>query len=744
MNRTSSIQLQQHTTLFPDANRTANHTINKPHQVQRTRLTTRPAFTSFPNGMLPKALARARLAAMQVVLCVVICSQTARAALDEVVLFEDGFNSLPPGMFSAGVIGAHAEYHYLRALAPKGNWVVACFRSESSQRAWHVLGEPGKRFMYQSYTASPAERRYTHPILCGGNELWRDYTLEAVFVPESQEGQSGILFRYHNNRCYYFFGVEGTNAVIKRVKHERAFHEADEHLLARKNFTWQPGEKLRVRVSVNSSRITATLNHTLVLEAEDTTFAQGKIGLLADVPTRFYSVQVSASQTEMERLEQLKAAHQRELAALRAANPKMVLWKKIRTDGFGVGRNLRFGDLDGNGQTDVLIGQVRHHGPKDRNSELSCLTAITFDGKVLWQLGEPDPWHDNLTSDVAFQIHDLDGDGTNEVVYCMNFELVVAEGATGKTKFKIPTPETPKNNKPPYNRFSRILGDSIYFCDLSGIGRPSDIILKDRYRYVWAFNSKLELLWHAECNTGHYPFACDTDGDGKDELLVGYTLFNHSGNKLWSLDHTLRDHADGVAIVKLSTAPGAPWRIFCAASDEGAFFADIHGNVLKHHRVGHVQNPSIADYRPDLPGLEIITINFWGNQGIVHVFNADGQIVADFEPCNHGSMMLPVNWTGEPPEYFVLSPSVVEGGLFDTHGRCVVEFPNDGHPELCYAVLDITGDCRDEIVVWDQWEIWVYTQSDNPKRGRLYKPVRSPLHNYSNYQVTVSRLGWSE
>lgn len=74
----------------------------------------------------------------------------------------------------------------------------------------------------------------------------------------------------------------------------------------------------------------------------------------------------------------------------------------------------------------------------------------------------------------------------------------------------------------------------------------------------------------------------------------------------------------------------------------------------------------------------------------------------------------------------------------------VVEFPNDGHPELCNAVLDLTGDCRDEIVVWDPWEIWVYTQSDNPKAGRFYKHGRNPLYNYSSYQTTVSLPGWSE
>ena len=99
---------------------------------------------------------------------------------------------------------------------------------------------------------------------------------------------------------------------------------------------------------------------------------------------------------------------EKELATLQSANPKMVLWKKIETPAFGVGRNCRFGDLDNDGDIDVLIGQVMHYGPSDRNSELSCLTAMTFDGKMLWQIGEPDKWKTDLTNDVGFQIHDFD------------------------------------------------------------------------------------------------------------------------------------------------------------------------------------------------------------------------------------------------------------------------------------------------------------------------------------------------
>src|ERR1041385_1283949 len=247
---------------------------------------------------------------------------------------------------------------------------------------------------------------------------------------------------------------------------------------------------------------------------------------------------------------------------------------------------------------------------------------------------------------------------------------------------------------------------------ISGQRRAGDIVLKDRYNSLWAYSEKLELLWQGQCTTGHYPFAFDVDGDGKDELMIGYTLFDHSGKKLWSLDDTLKDHADGVAIVRFDADPKAEPRVLMASSDEGMVFADVHGKILKHHRIGHCQNPVVADFRPDLPGLETVSIDFWGDQGIVCMYDAQGKIYHEFEPCQHGSMCMPINWTGKAPEYWVLSPNVEDGGLYDGWGRRVVNFPADGHPDMCYAVMDLTGDCRDEIVVWDPYEVWIYRSEE--------------------------------
>jgi rhamnogalacturonan endolyase len=657
------------------------------------------------------------------------------------VLLDDDFSGLAPGMFSSGVVGAHAEYHYLPSVAPKGHWVVSAFQSDGSQRAWRVVEEGGRRFMAQFYEAPVAERGRTHPMVVAGDALWTDYTLEASLRPESTGGQAGVVFRYRNDRVYYFAGVSGRTAILKKVSGGAAFRKLAETLLAEQPLAWTLGEAIVVKVAVEGAAIRAQIGGA-VLEARDASQPTGKIGLTSDVPARFGAVRVTCTRAAAQRFAAARAAREREELRLVSANPRMSVWRRLRTDGFGVGRNLRFGDLDGDGRTDVLFGQVLHHGPKDRYSEVACLTAMSLEGRVLWQDGEPDAWKDELTNDVAFQIHDLDADGRTEVVYCRGFELIVADGATGRVEHKVPTPEAPRDaqGRPP--RFPRILGDSLLFCDLRGTGAPRDIILKDRYSHVWAVDDRLQPLWDLALNTGHYPYPFDVDGDGRDELAIGYSLVDDDGKVLWSLDGKLQDHADGVAILPFK--PDAKPRLLCAASDEGMLFADLEGRILRHHQRGHVQNPSVADYRPDLPGLETVTVNFWGNQGIVHFFDAEGDVYHDLEPAQHGSMMLPVNWTGAPGEYWALSPNPAEGGLFDGWGRRVVRFPADGHPDLCYSVLDLTGDCRDEIVVWDPYELWIYTQSDGPKTGRLYKPRRNPQHSSSNYQATVSLPGWSQ
>jgi hypothetical protein len=101
-----------------------------------------------------------------------------------------------------------------------------------------------------------------------------------------------------------------------------------------------------------------------------------------------------------------------------------------------------------------------------------------------------------------------------------------------------------------------------------------------------------------------------------------------------------------------------------------------------------------------------------------------------------------VNWRGDGTEFALLSGNIREGGMVDGQLRRVVMFPDDGHPDLAYHVANVTGDERDEIILWDQQRVWIYTQ-DRPFTGkRIYTPQRNPSYNDSNYRANVSLPGW--
>ncbi|MBN2289517.1 MAG: hypothetical protein JXQ83_09315, partial [Candidatus Glassbacteria bacterium] len=167
--------------------------------------------------------------------CILIAALLAgctAAHQQQAVLLEDDFSGLDPGMFSAPV-GPHTEYHYLPEAAPRGNWAVSCFTWEhGAQRAWRVLEENGDQVLAQTFENK--QMKHTHPMVIAGDTLWADYTLQVRFSPESGSGRSGVVFRYRNDRCYYFFGLEGGEAVLRLVRHATGFHQPYEKILGRR------------------------------------------------------------------------------------------------------------------------------------------------------------------------------------------------------------------------------------------------------------------------------------------------------------------------------------------------------------------------------------------------------------------------------------------------------------------------------------------------------------------------------
>jgi hypothetical protein len=657
-------------------------------------------------------------------------------------LFRDDFSRFPPGWLTSPVgtlNGAIQEYHYLpNRGVPLGPWENAIAHLDS----WVAGDENGKPYLEEHLDSTA--RQFTDPILMTGDPEWDDYSAEVKVKPLAQAGMAGIVFRYHTNRHYYVFGLTGGNRVrlALHLPIESALRVPAWKELAAADFPYDATRYYTLKVETAGPRLRAYVDGKLVLEAADPELPKGKAGVTAGGPARFQDFHVWTSDEASRQIAARIRSRDAELARLRNDNPKPKLWKKFDTPLFGAGRNVRFGDLDGDGVPDMLIAQNIPRVQGDAFDQISCLTAVNLDGKVLWQSGRPNPRNGLLTNDTPFQIHDIDGDGRNEVVLVRDFQLQILDGRTGEIRRSVWMPKMPSTDAAhPYEMEN---GDSIAFVNFSGNKGRHEILVKDRYTHFWIFNNKLELLWKGDGQTGHYPFPVDLDGKGYDSLVIGYSLWDRGGTRLWSRDTDLRDHADGIMAGNLSGDPAAEPRVYASGSDEGFIMFDLRGKILKQVRVGHNQSPSVAKYRPDLPGLQYISVNFWKNPGIVTLFDADGTILAQEEPIHSGSPMLPVNWRGDGQEFCLLSGNVHEGGMIDGRLRRVVMFPEDGHPDLAAAVLDLTGDQRDEIVLWDEKRVWIYTQDRPFKGNRIYAPIRNPDYNDSNYRTAVSLPAWQE
>src|SRR5262249_42521891 len=235
-----------------------------------------------------------------------------------------------------------------------------------------------------------------------------------------------------------------------RLPLESRFRVADWRELASAEFPYDTTHYYRLRGENVGPKIRAFVNDQLILSAHHGELLRGKTGVTANIPARFHDFRVTTSDSAKSQTDARIAWREEQLAGLRAQNPQPKVWKTFRTSKFGAGRNVRFGDLDGDGTPEMLIAQnIPRIG--DNFIQISCMTAVTLDGKVLWQLGRPDPRNGLLTADTPFQIHDLDGDGRNEVVMVKDFKLQVLEGASGRVRKWVWMPQAlPDNGKKAY------------------------------------------------------------------------------------------------------------------------------------------------------------------------------------------------------------------------------------------------------------------------------------------------------
>jgi rhamnogalacturonan endolyase len=274
-------------------------------------------------------------------------------------LLKDDFSKLRAGWltFPVGVQNtAIQENQWVAARADEFGGVWS--NGVADQDAWLASMEMAdeKPFVMQQLYHPP---HGVSAVLVAGKDQWADYTYQAKVRPLSFDGVAGIAFRYQSNLQYYVLALAGGDTVQINVQHliTEKFRQPNWETVASAPFKYSTDEYYLLKVENQGATIPAFVNNSKVLEVSNAVYAGGKIGLSANIPARFQDVLVeadaAASSAIQDRIHKFEIA----IAKLQADNPQPRLWRKFSTDPYGAASQVRFGDLDGDGELEMLLAQ---------------------------------------------------------------------------------------------------------------------------------------------------------------------------------------------------------------------------------------------------------------------------------------------------------------------------------------------------------------------------------------------------
>jgi len=420
-------------------------------------------------------------------------------------------------------------------------------------------------------------------------------------------------------------------------------------------------------------------------------------------------------------------------------------------------------DINGDGRTEYLFLQspgifqedvfddTRWKTPQEEK-DIYCLTATDGTGNVLWQFGTP--WLTSLryASHVADQMvwcGDLSGRGRPEVVALRRDRLYVLDGATGEVlrsrqldadNYAIVRPIRRRRGvRLLIKNTERHYGDHWY-------GDPAHILDADL---------NLVATMKRSVGSGHSPRALDIDGDGDDEVLIGYEAYDADGRRLWRLEgeggegyDPMVHHLDQMQAGPLG--PGGEARIVYAGSLY-VMMGTLDGRLVWKRPFGHPQHVAVGRFRSgDRPAsIAIFSCRvgeaqgrFAEAQGVdlppdgrlnIAYLDRDGEVV---------SLAFPrTAWPARPDRggpthsgegVLIYPQGCPDGGdalitrdwgwpqALDADGRAAFEFPFPGRqargaeddpvgPDgYGVRVSDVDGDGRAEALIHDRTTAWIF------------------------------------
>lgn len=388
-------------------------------------------------------------------------------------------------------------------------------------------------------------------------------------------------------------------------------------------------------------------------------------------------------------------------------------------------------DLTNDGLMDYLVTQPRHVGAyANDGSELWVIQAHIVVGGSAEKFGLPGHHGPGV------QAGDIDGDGRTEVLFLTHGgALQVLDGKSGKRKW-VASPPVPDGGEK---------WEHVVIANFRGKG-DRDVLLqatnKDGYRmgrYVAAFalddlaSGRSTPLWQRSdfVSCAHNGARLgDLDRDGRDEVLGG-TVLSPDGEALLRLP--VKGHLDSIFIHDVR--PDLPGLEVVALEEGGNRIFLFNGRQvlwITDYKQQEPQNAAVGEFDTDRPGLEIWCRSRYNEHQKPFVFDSRGSLISHYEmdavapkgwTAAGVEVIAPIHWTGELHQLAAAKERHESGDvcIFDPiTGEFVERFPEAA--DRLY-VADVTGDWREELVVWSGQELHVYHNPvPNPrsKRPRLW------------------------
>lgn len=353
---------------------------------------------------------------------------------------------------------------------------------------------------------------------------------------------------------------------------------------------------------------------------------------------------------------------------------------------------------------------------------------------------------------------DVDRDGKTEILFLTRGgELWIIDGQGGQVewRFEIAAPAGAER------------WEHLVVADFRGAGQI-DLLLQathakgyrmGRYLAAYALDRLLadpaaEPLWTRDdfvANAHNGTRVADLDGDGRDEVL-GASLVGPDGALLYTIP--LLGHIDSIFVADIQ--PARPGLEVVALEEGGGFFTsdrvflyDQNGLIWQtDYRRREPQNAAVGDFDPKRAGLEVWCRSRFDEHQAPFTFDAAGELLSHYEmddvappdwTARGVETIAPIHWTGGEKELAAGKERHRNGdvAIFDPiSGRFVLRFHETA--ERLY-VVDVTGDWREEIVVWNRDALHIYENPEpnpRPDQPRLWTMAQYPKNkinwNYYN------------